>query len=217
MEVVSRVLERNTSRIEKMEAKIKMSRMLSEVTIFIVMIFGLSALSFYLFNTFDFKLGSWLISFVPVSLFYIKKIPKVASVCILFLTIFIISGANAITTLVLVFPFNIKTINPLMPGYIILCLGFCAVSSILLWYFVQLMVEGIRNKYFNKTVILEIKLIGESPQLYRLINITRRGDYIVNTMRERNNTEREVLLNRRNILTITYIAEKGNENLKLKA
>lgn len=48
IEVVSRVLERNTSRIEKMEAKIKLSRMLSEVTIFTVIILGLSALSYYL-------------------------------------------------------------------------------------------------------------------------------------------------------------------------
>ncbi|MEK5277972.1 MULTISPECIES: hypothetical protein [Paenibacillus] len=213
IEVVSRVLERNTSRIEKMEAKIKLSRMLSEVTIFTVIILGLSALSYYLFNIFDFRFASWLISFIPVSLLYIKKIPKVVSVCILFLTLFIISGSNAITNLVLLFPFNIKTINPLMPSYISLCLVLCVISSILLWYFVQLMVETIRIKYF-KTVILEIKLIGEPPQLYRLINITRRGDYIVNTMRGKNNSEREVLLNRRNILMVTYITEKENENVR---
>lgn len=71
--------------------------MLSEVTTFTVIILGLSVLSYYLFYTFDFKLGSWLISFIPVSLFYIKKIPKLVSVCLLFLTIFILNSPEIVT------------------------------------------------------------------------------------------------------------------------
>ncbi|MEK3701924.1 hypothetical protein NYE33_33505 [Paenibacillus sp. FSL R10-2199] len=213
MEAVSRVLERNTSKIEKVEAKIKISRMLSEVTIFPVIILLLSSLSYYFYDAFEIKPGSWLVSFIPVTLFYIMRIPKLVSISILFLTVYVIAGANAITYLKLLFPFNIKTMNPLLPGYIILCLGLCVITSILIWYFVQFMLEMIQGKYF-KTVILEIKLIGEAPQLYRLVNITRRGDYIVNTMKGKHNTEREVLLNRRNILTVTYIAEKENENVR---
>lgn len=212
METVSRVLERNTSKIEKIEAKIKLSRMLSEVTIFPLTILVLSVASYFFYLKLGIQYALWLFISVPMvsGVFFVRKIPIGIKIFLLSITLFISSGVNAIRFTKLQIPYNILTTDSFLPLYTFLCLVVCIISAIIIWYFIVTKIKMIQVKYF-KTEILEIKLIGEPPQLYRLINITRRGDYIVNTMKGKNNIEREVLLNRRNILMITYIAEKENE------
>lgn len=213
IETVSRILERNLSKIEKMESNVKIGRMISSVTILPLIIGLLSLAAYYTYNVSGVQYTPWLfiILLIPLLLFIFFSYRKNRKLTMINLAIFIMllfftSAVNAIRVFNLIFPFNIKTVDPSLPGFLCLLIGFCGISCVLLWIIVQFTVDLIQSRFFKK-VVLEIQLVGEIPQLYKLINITHRGDYIVNSISNKNSQTRESLLNRKNIMKITYISE----------
>ncbi|MEK4878759.1 MULTISPECIES: hypothetical protein [Paenibacillus] len=218
IETVSRILERNLSKIEKMESNVKIGRMISAVTILPMIIALLSLAAYSTYNVSGITYTPWLFVFLLIPLlcfvFFLHKRNRkmtMVSLAIFVILFFFTSAVNAIRVFDLIFPFDIKTVDPSLPGFLCLFIGLCVITCILLWIIVQFTVEEIQSRYF-KNVILEIQLIGESPQLFKLINITHRGDYIVNSIGNKNYNTKESLLNRKNIMKITYIAEKENKD-----